>query len=254
VMERPILFSGPMVRSILAGNKVQTRRVLKRQHDGYARFSGCDEPEPYIKTPSFSIPYLPKGGRYGDAGDLLWVKETYAIHKKGSVIKQTLPLFEYAEPCGETEDERISNAFKNRMRLEDGYECVYRATQAIDPDFPIHWRPSIFMSRWLSRITLEVVSVRIEQLHKISEEDAIAEGMRRAWGYGAWMGAMHPVKKVPKALPTAREAFRSVWDEINFKRGWGWDVNPFVEVITFRVVSRKAAEAQSEGFDEVIPV
>ena len=82
------------------------------------------------------------------------------------------------------------------------------------------WRPSIHMPRWASRITLEVVSVRVERLQEISETDALAEGINgeelfRAQGY-------------------APDAFRKLWDSLNAKRGYGWAKNPYVWVIEFK--------------------
>lgn len=59
--------------------------------------------------------------------------------------------------------------------------CAYRATDtldAVDSDGnDLGWRPSIHMPRWACRITLEIVSVRVERLQDISYEDALAEGV-----------------------------------------------------------------------------
>jgi len=93
----------------------------------------------------------------------------------------------------------------------------------------MYWkRPSIFMPRWASRITLEVTAVRVERLQEITEGDAISEGMS-----DDLIKKEFPPSECFRK-PTARESFRILWDHLNAKRGFGWDVNPFVWVIEFK--------------------
>lgn len=132
--ERPILFSGPMVRALLDGRKTQTRRVVKPQP--VDPFDGAQ-----LRT-AVSAYALAGPCPYGEPGDRLWVRETWA--KAG----------------------------------EQGDRVEYRADTA-DPKAG-KWRPSIFMPSWASRITLEVESVRVERLQDISEADARAEGVTPA--------------------------------------------------------------------------
>jgi hypothetical protein len=69
--EKPILFSGPMVKAILDGHKTMTRRVIKPQpeiFDGMAGGDWCWWP---LSTDG-SLRKCP----YGAAGDHLWVRET----------------------------------------------------------------------------------------------------------------------------------------------------------------------------------
>jgi hypothetical protein len=96
------------------------------------------------------------------------------------------------------------------------------------PSMPKKWRPSIFMPRWASRITLEIVSVKVERVQEISKEDAIAEGVEAVMVDGHKYG-----------LQTGNDykwAFNQLWDSINAKRGYGWDVNPWVWAVTFKRV------------------
>jgi len=183
--ERPILFNGEMVRSILDGSKTQTRRVMKPQASTFAPspircheldeggYGFFDEERDY-KSP------------YGKPGDRLWVRETHYVFSAG---------------------------------YKDGRDrhIVYRATE---PDAPCGWTPSIHMPRWASRITLEVVSVRVERVQDISEADAASEG-------------------TPILQGGNRTEFRMLWDSINAKRGYGWDANPWVWVIEFSVQERQ---------------
>jgi uncharacterized protein YqfB (UPF0267 family) len=180
--ERPILFSGPMVKAILGGRKTITRRVLKLQdYDG----GDCYETKDGILRDILSL--CP----YGIPGDRLWVRETWA------------------DPCGK--------------RLP-----VYRADEAT-AYLNVKWRPSIFMPRWASRITLEVTGVRVERLQDITEEDAQAEGVeaRRSMKDG-----------VAPVVYSYQDPFRIIWDSINGKK-YPWSDNPWVWVIEFRHMGRE---------------
>lgn len=177
--ERPILFSGEMVKAILAGRKTQTRRVIKPQptiRDGfiYGMQSGGSV-EYFQRAPwHFASPHYKVGQR-------LWVKETFQIVPTGH--SGTMP--------------------------------IYRADGEIDRIVPGKWKPSIFMPRIRSRITLEITDVRVERLNAISEEDAKAEGC---------CGVTSTCFGVPN--------YRYVWESINGPGSWA--KNPWVWCITFR--------------------
>lgn len=190
--ERPIIFSGPMVRAILAGTKTQTRRPIRRPlaHPGWTtyRYFGPSANDPTGKSVAIECgPDYPDDKSdqvpcpYGAAGDRLYVRETFV----GGLY---------------------------------GQRCVYRASE---PDFPApRWRPAIHMPRVLSRLTLEITRIRVEQLLDISEADAIAEGIDDGWLVR---------EKVP---PPRVLAFRHLWEDIN---GPGsWQANPWVWVLEFR--------------------
>ena len=82
----------------------------------------------------------------------------------------------------------------------------------------VKWKPSIYMPRWASRITLEIVSVRVERLKSISEDDAQAEGAE--------------VPMTCDVSHSARNNFAQLWESIN---GPGsWDANPWVWVVEFK--------------------
>ena len=179
--ERPILFSGEMVRAILEGRKTQTRRVLRLAVDSITSV----EPNGYGKW------FTNLGGSgflcpYGKPDDHLWVREKWGRW----------------------------NGFGQVVYAADEVEILAGK-----------WKPSIHMPRWVSRITLEVKDVGVERLQGISEEDCCHEmGCPVIWpGPGP-----EPYKR------DLRGCFKILWDSLNAKRGYSWDVNPFVWVITFR--------------------
>lgn len=211
--ERPLLFSGPMVRAILAGTKTVTRRVYRPREGSPYEIMGEDDsgkPWPMWLDPNHGPEYHPVRCPYGSPGERLWVKETYALHR---IHDETSP----------------STVFPTLLS-----GCWYRADG--EPDMRIgRWRPSIHMPRWASRLTLEVVSVRVERLHELTEEDAQAEGVER-WVTGSgWqeygLSEAQLLTQGPP-LPTARLSFKSLWESIN---GPGsWEANPWVWVVSFR--------------------
>lgn len=84
------------------------------------------------------------------------------------------------------------------------------------------WRPSIFMPRWASRITLEIVGVRVDRLQSISESDALAEGV-----------TVTPCNP-SRVERMGRDAFRSLWEDINGNTPAEWAANPWVWVVEFK--------------------
>ncbi len=92
--------------------------------------------------------------------------------------------------------------------------------------------PSIHMPRWASRLTLRVTDVRVQRVQDISQEDAISEGLEwvdRTWGVKGF---------APSWCAVPKESFKVLWDSLNAKRGYGWDINPWVAVLTFEVEKR----------------
>jgi hypothetical protein len=110
-----------------------------------------------------------------------------------------------------------------------------------------------FMPRWASRTLLEIVSLRIERVHEITDADAIAEGIAPnkfgGWNNYLWHGhhgRMGMGNKQSDAWPyqfsnyeNPRDSFSSLWESINGPRGFGWTENPFVFVIGFKVLPNR---------------
>lgn len=198
--ERPILFSGPMVRAILEGRKTQTRRIVKPQPVFWVGGS-CWYPSEEDKRARHyaNEEHFQKGSPtdfspYGQPGDHLWVRETWF----------------------DTEPFRDAPLFSARAS-----RFAFRA----DADsIGCHkWRPSIHMPRAASRITLEVTGIRVERLQEISGADCLAEGV------GAPVGTPLAYGSVTAAW-NMREYAR-LWEQINGPGSWG--KNPWVWVIEF---------------------
>lgn len=209
--DRPILFSAPMVRALLDGSKTQTRRVAPitdlniKPHSNDTVTWGVS-----FSKPIKGVYGSHSGGRFSDEtarriiasqfcphgkpGDQLWVRETYWIDDEDSAI--------------------IYRADKN-ADIVDTNRHETGSTK-------YNWKPSIFMPRAASRITLDITGVRVERLQDISEADAAAEGVS--------------AKHTGDAHYTAREAYAVLWESIN---GPGsWDLNPWVWVIEFKKASQ----------------
>jgi len=218
----PVIFSAPMVRAILAGKKTQTRRALKNQptfaaqprflygpgHAGVGWY--CCEDE----YPDEGSVFLKS--RYGHVGDRLWVKETWQVlgNHDGHPIDSKGAL------CSLEKAQRLYRA--------DATPAPYGLLRlpGLKGDFDGKWRSPMRMHRWASRITLELTEVRIQPLQKISEEDAIAEGVDAI--------SMDDVPR--QGTLTRRDDYRQLWNKLNEKRGFGWAANPWVFALTFKPV------------------
>ena len=171
--ERPILFSAPMVRAILNGTKTQTRRAVKDRHIDSA-------------PPACIFQWLRERCTYGQPGDRLWVKETWAHYQTVNRIRKTdgRSFSEVSDGLAGYRADGYDTIedFRKHVQMMSG--CDLEAVE-IRGD---RWRPSIFMPRWASRLTLEVTGVRVERLQEISEREARAEGYEsaRAFMAGDW--------------------------------------------------------------------
>lgn len=171
--KRPILFNAEMVRAILSDLKTQTRRVIKPQpiyHPEWWEGTGFEWGKctwPICNFESVKEYFLARCP-YGKIGDILWLRETWL-----------------------------------QAETMDGFTTHYRATE---PEMAGPWRPSIFMPRFRSRVTLEITDVRVERVQDISPKDCSAEGIKPDYFFG--YGDMHGYLK---------SAFSVLWDSINAK-------------------------------------
>ena len=213
--EKPILFNTEMVKAIMSGKKIMTRRIVKHQPPEnsiiHGRVMSSTEPknegcvgwgpnEECVNHYS-KIPY--------EIGQVLWVRETWAqLDMDYRAVSGKLDIQEFK-----------------------GCPIAYKA----DNDAPEHfnyWRPSIHMPRTAARLFLKVTNIRVERLQDITQEDIESEGL---WFYSQeyrdeickWRDCVSAIRG------TRKKYFKKLWNSINSKRGYGWDVNPWVWVVEF---------------------
>lgn len=246
--ERPILYKGPMVCGILEDRKTMTRRHINALlgFGQVTEFRASD-------TPGYDWAFRDRRGHwneisharllqtcpYGQPGDQLWVRETWAVQR--------------AEPCLPHEQDWQELLSPTIRYLADG------STRRIHGDRSTgigcyrgmveKARPSIHMPRWASRLTLEITGVRVERLHDMEgqgpypgESNALAEGMNAInHGDGAYYYSAFRDEPHPKNWCDPTDAFRELWESIN---GAGsWDENPWVWVVEFKRITKAYEEA-----------
>lgn len=203
--EHPILFSTEMVRAILNGRKTTTRRIVKPQPDDDGLWNDTDHPRSLQSTLKGWNGSTENGESkewkcpYGNVGDLLWARETFEVYL-----------------CNDGGEDYTQIRF-----ISDGR--MIRLNTSLSPNK----HPSIHMPKDAAQIWLEVKHVKVERLQDITEEDARAEGTipfpdtrMDCWTDGR-----------------CKTAFEFLWNQIN---GWdpnAWELNPFVWVIRFKVLS-----------------
>ncbi len=214
--EHGIIFSDDSVRAILEGRKTQTRRIIKPQPVVKKEWDGPHLNElgvhfwlAYPELPDYRyatqdrVPSLmgrdDSAKSYLRPGDRLWVREAWACDLQN-----------------------LSDPFNPVFYRADGFSGEHR------------WKSSIFMPRRLSRLTLDIISIRCEQLQDITIEDCKAEGFRGLTDIG-W-----------------RYVFGSVWNQFHEKRGYGWNVNPWIWVISFRRMSDGRKDGVTSAVSEAV--
>lgn len=231
IKERPILFSAPMVRAILAGEKTVTRRALNAtavRDIGYgARLSECYDLPTSGPIDENSLSYIIDFCPYGQPGDRLWVRESF--WHAGAWVP-TYPEDDSGEWSGTRRVHyRADGAPPNEPNHHYPNNLRNGAYSAADPAKIWRTRPSIHMPRWASRILLEITSVRVERLQTITDEQCVAEGC----GVGA--AAIGVKLTVPPGASLPRTMFAELWKSINGASAW--DANPWVWVVEFKRVT-----------------
>lgn len=242
--ERPILFSGEMVRAILDGRKTQTRRMINPQIE-------INDDKVYQRRASGTLDeyffgeFL-KRNPYGNIGDRLWVRETFVLERwedEPDKLPTDRPVHHY-QPADLTNE--YDNEYWNipHYRATDPAPDLYYGDidERDDGEPKCKWRPSIFMPRWASRILLEIVDVRFERLQEITRDNAKAEGVSNIWSWTP--DRKHDYHRRGLLNPYVAN-YSVLWDEIHEKSliGNGWNANPWVWVIEFKRLETVHANA-----------
>lgn len=199
---KPILFNTEMVQALLSGRKTMTRRVVKGVKGNNHISKKATKENPGATTHVLDAPKFDLCP-YGKVGDLLYVRETHQYVSNEKIDK-------------------------------DGFQCLPKLIHGFKADYngnekDIKWRPSIFMPRYFSRITLEITDIKVERLQDISEEDARAEGIEVLTNEPTYKNYIN--NKAP--CGTARGSFKSLWCSINGRENM--DSNPWCWCISFKV-------------------
>lgn len=236
--ERPILFSGPMVRAILEGRKTQTRRAITKEN---IRFwsGGLDYPGKFEKADNELLEHMLCDALDFRLIDGVWVWSAKAFDYQAPATRtQWMGKCQYGQPgdrlwVRENGWERPDRTPRMMRHGAGTWEPYYFDADGLTEDerdqlkrWGFKRRPSIHMPRWASRITLGITDVRVERLQEISGADAKAEGV-----------------SIPAHVPQdgadmdwALREFRKLWQSIN--DAGSWEKNPWVWAIEFRRVDR----------------
>jgi len=205
MVDRPIIFSGAMIRALIEGRKSQTRRLawkpLRLVGDGgFGRVGPMQKPSPWQRV---------------QPGDRLWVRESGYLLREAYEHKPSVGDLYRDAGFEFTADGKITPVRSYDTPIEEWVgECARIS------------RPSIHMPRWASRLTLTVTAVRFERLQEISEEDAGAEG----WPFAARS------QGVPLRDASPIWWFGNLWNDLHGTDAW--DANPEVVAIAFTVARR----------------
>lgn len=205
----PILFTPEMVIAILEDRKTNTRRVIRNQEylleiDKSAAYGPVvvrRAKHPEANPDTWFWDCRPgTGGTIFSAkspymvGDRLWVREPICVE-----IGATKADIECGKFTYKADDEG------RLWTKENGFKTI----------------PGMFMPRFASRITLTVTKYYPQRIQEINGDECMLEGIRVAWSD-------------PNSSWQEKLAFKALWDSINVKRGFGWDVNCWVWAYVFQ--------------------
>lgn len=238
VKERPIIFSGEMVKAILDGKKTMTRRAVKTQPRdecteiatsacfGHVEYRSTSEDRQTqsilakIKCP------------YGKIGDRLWVRETWApVNSCGESAlaykadNEIICLSENEEFLDEYGTLNYTDPRLAKYAFADWADDLVNGVEGA-------WKSPITMPRWASRILLEITDIRVERLNDISGADAVKEGIVSMTQSYPWQDE----HSLSSPISYEVRLFTKLWNDINAKKGNPWSSNPWVWVVEFKVV------------------
>lgn len=226
--DKGIIFSAAMIRALLAGRKMQTRRLFKArfgmgepmnlQDHGIGDYSGSNSDPASWGYPGaeegcdMSLAHWPYLSGYS-VGDRLYVREANELHDE--------------------------NGRDVRRHVADGSKLQWsnREQAAWIEEYSRKHCPSIHMPRWASRLWLAVTEVRVQRLQDCSEADAVAEGIE-SYGYGTlwgWIDYLQTNPNLTRCFADPRESYRSLWNSLHTAKGTAWEANPWIVAVSFDV-------------------
>lgn len=218
---KPIIFNAEMVKAILDGRKTQTRRVIKPQPEFYGDdcFYTWKNFDPTDDIEKLLLEFTP----FGELGDYLWVREKFQYYEEHDVYK----------------------FFDGTMM----FNSIGVLGATFDKDEK-PWKPSIFMPKKVCRIFLKITDIRVERVQDVRTREIYKEGCPiyslEETIKKSYLDELLNIPKAKRAMamrlmpvdayiqrPTAKEWFADLWNSLNEKRGFGWDINPWVWAIEF---------------------
>ncbi len=142
-----------------------------------------------------------------EAGDILWVREKWRTVDYEYCDGKWSASIEYADGI---RGPRVF--YYDNSDVGIPVDSIYSQTG---------WHSPMFMPREAARLFLKVKTVRVERLQDITAHDAIREGMESVIPFDAV------------------DEFKELWDNLNAKRGYGWETNPWVLVIEFERINKE---------------
>lgn len=228
----PVFFNDEMVRAILDGRKTQTRRVMKLSHE-----RGMLNPVVRGRNgeiSSVSCRLAPTLCPFGQPGDRLWVRETWALlgNEDGCCV-------DWNDNLCKGDGKLAARIYRASCEQRPGDYGLWSIPD--DADWKPHtenqkfegaWRPSIHMPRWACRILLEITNVRVERLCSISEADAQAEGVTPA------------TYQITPPEAVYRVGFGDIWRSIYGEESW--EANPWVWVVEFKRIDATSTKESAQ--------
>lgn len=256
--ERPILFSAPMVKALLEGRKTMTRRIVKpepvrslERTEAISETFEIHRARGWRWKDTYVSDDLPGGlsagiwerSPYGEPGDRLWAKETWWHHGQWRLNWNGKPNdwhWDGWQPKNE-------NAHLDDLRRFDRPDAGIVSTKDNREAGAMVWRlrPSLYLPRWASRITLEVTDVRVERLQDITADDAVAEGIAREPNQCGCEFCSRTSQMCPATATGVIEEFRDLWVGINGVESWA--SNPWVWVVSFKRVCQCESATEEPG-------
>ena len=172
-----------------------------------------------------------------------WTGEDWLFHRDGPTChRMKCPYGAPGDPLALTEVWRPRGVKNGKALIEYRAGCSRLWQPMPENDHPKitralkhgRWLPPMFMQAWASRAPAVNKEVRVERVQEITEEDAKAEGIER--NILGWINYLAEDRLMQSCGEGARSSFRTLWDSINDKRGFGWDTNPWVWVVEFKQI------------------